>query len=270
MECPNCGQKTAGDFCQWCGYPIMKGKPVRKQKEKKAAESAAKEKAKRVAEEEAKRAEERTKKGAEGILTEQYERNWKNYYEILQVSPNAEPSVITAAYRRLAQAYHPDTAKDPKASARMADINEAYEVLSNPVRRSEYDHAYRVKYPAEEAESEAPTEDEVLIGLMRFAAEQAAKGKKRSQVADELTRQGVPYDVAAQIVQRVFEYRSELKRKEGGKAIGCGLLMLIVGGIITGVTYAAASGGGIYIVTTGLFIGGGITLIVGLYKWLTS
>lgn len=201
---------------------------------------------------------------------EQYERNWKNYYEILQVSPNAELSVITAAYKRLARVYHPDVSKDSEFRQKMTDINEAYEVLSDPVRRAEYDYAYRVKYPPQEEESEAPTEEEIMVGLVRFAAEQAAKGKKRSQVADELTRQGVPYDVAAQIVQRVFEYRSELKRKEGGKAIGCGLLMLIVGGIITGVTYAAASGGGMYIVTTGLFIVGGITLIVGLYKWLTS
>ena len=105
---------------------------------------------------------------------------------------------------------------------------------------------------------------------MRFAAEKAAEGKNRSQVADELTRKGAPYDLAAEVVKRVFEYRSELKRKEGGKSIGCGLLMLIVGGIVTGLTYSAASGGGTYIVTTGLFIVGGITLIVGLYKWLTS
>jgi DnaJ-domain-containing protein 1 len=190
----------------------MRGKPVRKQKAKREAKEA-KEKAKRAAGEEAKRAEERTKEGAEGILTEQYERNWRNYYEILQVSPNAEPSVIAAAYKRLAQSYHPDKVKDPKSATRMTYINEAYEVLSDPVRRSEYDHAYRAKYPPQEAESEAPTEEEIMVGLMRFAAEQAAKGKKRSQVADELTRQGVPYEVAAQIVQRVFEYRSELKRK---------------------------------------------------------
>ena len=201
---------------------------------------------------------------------EQYEVNWKNYYEILGVSPNAESSVITAAYRRLAQGLHPDKTKGRVAPKIMTEINEAYEVLSDPVRRTAYDRIFRTKYPPQQAGSEEPTEEDVLIGLMRFAAERAAEGKNRSQVADELARQGVPYDVAAEIVKRVFEYRSELKRKEGGKAIGCGLLMLIVGGIITGLTYAAALGGGTYIVTTGLFIVGGITLIVGLYKWLTS
>jgi curved DNA-binding protein CbpA len=200
---------------------------------------------------------------------ENYERNWKNYYEILQVSPNAEQSVIMAAYKRLAKTYHPDTAGSVNA-ARMVEINEAYEVLSNPIKRSEYDCAFRTKYHSHETEAEAPTDEELIIGLMRFAAEKAAEGKKRSQVADELTKKGVPYDVAAQIVSRVFDYRSELKRKEGGKAIGCGLLMIIVGGIITGITYAAASGGGTYFVTIGLFVVGGITLIVGLFKWLTS
>ena len=201
---------------------------------------------------------------------EQYERNWKNYYEILQVSPNAELEVITSAYRRLAQLHHPDTTKKLEVSKRMTDINEAYEVLSDPGRRSAYDRLFRTKYPPQEVETEEPTREEILVGLMRLAAQKAAEGKNRSQVADELTRNGVPYDVAAQIVSKVFDYRSEFKRKEGGKQIGCGLLMLIVGGIVTGLTYAAAEGGGTYFVTTGLFIAGGITLIVGLYKWLTS
>ena len=201
---------------------------------------------------------------------EQYERNWKNYYEILQVSPNAELSVIAAAYKRLAQSHHPDKMKDPASTTRMADINEAYEVLSNPIRRSNYDHAFKTKYRAEESEPEAPTEEQVMVALMRFAAEEAAKGRKRSQVADELTRKGVPYDIAAQIVETVFGYRSELKRKEGLKGIGCGLIMLVVGGIITAITYSAASGGGTYIVTTGLFIVGAITLIVGFIRWITS
>jgi len=200
---------------------------------------------------------------------EKYERNWKDYYEILQVSPRAEQSVITVAYKRLAQTYHPDVTRNPD-TARMVEINEAYEVLSDPTRRSEYDRVFRTKYLSQEAEAEVPTDEEIVVGLMRFAAERAAEGKNRSQVADELARQGVPYDVAAQIVSQIFDYRSELKRKEGGKQIGCGLLMLVVGGIITGLGYAAASGGGTYLITTGLFIVGGITLIMGLYKWLTS
>ena len=75
---------------------------------------------------------------------EQYESRWKDYYEILQVHPKAEPEVISAAYRRLAQMYHPDSRRsDASASAKMAEINEAKEVLSDPPRRARYDRVWR-------------------------------------------------------------------------------------------------------------------------------
>ena len=55
VKCPNCGQETSGDHCQWCKYPILNGKPVTHQKvakqAKNEAERAAKEKVKREAEE---------------------------------------------------------------------------------------------------------------------------------------------------------------------------------------------------------------------------
>jgi curved DNA-binding protein CbpA len=64
-----------------------------------------------------------------------------NLYEILGVSPQAEDIVIRAAYRALAQRYHPDKSSDSKeaAAVRMRAIQEAYEVLSDPVSRVAYD-----------------------------------------------------------------------------------------------------------------------------------
>ena len=38
VRCPNCGQQTSGDYCQWCNYPILKGDPTRHQKAKKEVE----------------------------------------------------------------------------------------------------------------------------------------------------------------------------------------------------------------------------------------
>jgi len=74
---------------------------------------------------------------------EQYQQYWKDYYDILQVSPKAEQEVISAAYKKLAQKYHPDTSSNFKdASTKMIDINEAYEILSNPVKRVDYDYMY--------------------------------------------------------------------------------------------------------------------------------
>jgi hypothetical protein len=67
---------------------------------------------------------------------EQYELNWKNYYDILGIGPGAEPEVIKAAYTALARKYHPDTGG---SAPRMKEINESYEVLSDPQRKACYD-----------------------------------------------------------------------------------------------------------------------------------
>ncbi|BAL80819.1 molecular chaperone DnaJ [Caldisericum exile] len=64
----------------------------------------------------------------------------KDYYEILGVSRNASQEEIKKKYRELVMKYHPDLHKDdPEAAKKMAEINEAYEVLSDPEKRAQYD-----------------------------------------------------------------------------------------------------------------------------------
>ena len=65
----------------------------------------------------------------------------KDYYAILMVHQTAEQFVIEAAYRRLARKYHPDVSNMPDAPQKI-DVNEAYAVLSDPVRRKAYDEEY--------------------------------------------------------------------------------------------------------------------------------
>ncbi|HWO74047.1 MAG TPA: DnaJ domain-containing protein, partial [Dehalococcoidia bacterium] len=62
-----------------------------------------------------------------------------DYYETLGVSRDASPDEIKRAFRRLAMQYHPDRNSEPGAEARFKEINEAYEVLSDPEKRSTYD-----------------------------------------------------------------------------------------------------------------------------------
>ena len=57
-------------------------------------------------------------------------------YEVLQVHPRAEPEVLRAAYRVLARKYHPDHGGDAR---RMITLNDAWDVLGDPVRRAAYD-----------------------------------------------------------------------------------------------------------------------------------
>lgn len=64
----------------------------------------------------------------------------RNYYEILGVSKNASAKDIKKAYYQLAKKYHPDTNKgDPDSSKKFQEVSEAYEVLSDDIKRKEYD-----------------------------------------------------------------------------------------------------------------------------------
>lgn len=59
-------------------------------------------------------------------------------YEMLQVSPSAEPETVHRVYRLLAQRYHPDNTETGDDN-RFRQITEAYHVLSDPARRAQYD-----------------------------------------------------------------------------------------------------------------------------------
>src|ERR1700745_4239545 len=65
---------------------------------------------------------------------------FRDYYETLGVPKTASEDEIRSAFRKLARKYHPDVAKDKKASEeKFKEINEAYEVLSDPEKRKKYD-----------------------------------------------------------------------------------------------------------------------------------
>src|SRR5574344_502373 len=65
----------------------------------------------------------------------------RDYYEVLGVAKTASDDELKKAFRKLARKYHPDVNRDiPKeAEVKFKEINEAYEVLSSPERRAQYD-----------------------------------------------------------------------------------------------------------------------------------
>lgn len=65
----------------------------------------------------------------------------KDYYTLLNVSPDASLVQIDASYRRLMQRHHPNARSSPQALERMRELNEAWRVLSDPAQRSAYDRA---------------------------------------------------------------------------------------------------------------------------------
>jgi curved DNA-binding protein CbpA len=78
-----------------------------------------------------------------------------NYYELLQINPNAEPDTVHRVYRFLAARFHPDN-PDTGDADKFAMLKQAYDVLSNPVSRAEYDLA-----STREAGSAAPLSSSV-------------------------------------------------------------------------------------------------------------
>ncbi len=68
---------------------------------------------------------------------------FKNYYQILDLSPDATKEEVRKAYKLFASKFHPDkNGNDPFFNARFLEVQEAYEVLSDDDKRKEYDEQY--------------------------------------------------------------------------------------------------------------------------------
>lgn len=72
------------------------------------------------------------------------ESSLPNYYNILGIEPNASQEEIKKRFRELVKELHPDRSKDKATEGKMAEINKAYEVLSDIDRREKYDRYLNV------------------------------------------------------------------------------------------------------------------------------
>ena len=80
-------------------------------------------------------------------------------YSMLQVVPTADADVIRAAYRALARRYHPDHSTDADDARRMVELNAAWELVGDPVRRAAYDLAIVPEAAKEAGDRERPAQD---------------------------------------------------------------------------------------------------------------
>jgi magnesium chelatase family protein len=132
-----------------------------------------------------------------------------NYYEILQVSTNAELEVIQAAYRRLAFKYHPDRNSDTSASKAMQELNEAFEVLSDAERRRRYDaiHGFATAANSKQKSSNAP---------------ESSNSRRRSQMDRVKSASGVTIrsailrGIGAELVEIQIAFTPAENEKRGG------------------------------------------------------
>lgn len=99
----------------------------------------------------------------------------KNYYKILEVDFNASPEVIEKAYKTLAKKYHPDLQEENQkviAGEKLKEINEAYEVLSNPQLKSSFDAKFQQSFVSREDFNKVYMENEQLYNEINSLRQQ--------------------------------------------------------------------------------------------------
>lgn len=115
----------------------------------------------------------------------------KNYYDILQINKNASPEIIEKAYKVLAKKYHPDLqAKENKKQAeeRLKEINEAYEILSNPEKKQNYDDLL-----LSQEQKVEPNLEDFLLKKQQLEQELLQKQRLEQQLEQEKHMQEIAY-----------------------------------------------------------------------------
>jgi DnaJ-domain-containing protein 1 len=111
----------------------------------------------------------------------------QTYYELFQVSPTADAEIIQAAYRRLILRYHPDRNSDSNAEEMTIRLNNAYEILSDPLKRQDYDSELESRTSYADQSRPNPPDQPHQPDQPTPTPSPSADRKKRSEVAWEMT-----------------------------------------------------------------------------------
>lgn len=111
----------------------------------------------------------------------------KDYYHILQVHEQAEQEVIEAAFKRLARKYHPDKDSSSGATAKMQELNEAYQVLRDPNKRADYDRG-RQKSESSQGKQENRANEQKRNQQERQTEEQAERERVEKRRREQEAR----------------------------------------------------------------------------------
>lgn len=200
-----------------------------------------------------------------------------NYYQILEIPHAAQADEIKKAYRKQAFKWHPDHNNGSKESnERFKKIAQAYEVLSNPLKRRLYDQDLGM---GKEGATHTRQEDTVdtdqaasifMQEMMQFAAELTFKNTHWKDIAEELEKKGCPSDIAKMIAKEVEGHRKKTIRNEAKSLLLRGMGLLIIGMGVTWFSYSSASAGGTYFAAWGAILYGIFYICKGGYFYITG
>ena len=177
IKCSNCGQKTEGDFCQWCGYPVMKGgqgdkvKPKGKPEEAKSVkrvEATAKKVAEREDKEQAKREAEEAGKAKRDAEREDKERAKRWADEIKRSKKQAELKAKKKTKR--------EAEEDRKAERAEARIKRVPETEDEEAKRAKREAEEDRKAKRAEAKVERVLEKEAEVETSEAAGDELYQG----------------------------------------------------------------------------------------------
>ena len=124
------------------------------------------------------------------------EKDFKDYYKILDVSMNASADEITKAFRKLSRKYHPDINKEIGADEKYKEITEAYEFLSDKNKRRDYDLNYNYLKNKNNFSSESSSNSNMNDAKLRIL-------KIKKQIVDVLKRNDILNEEYNRIINRI-------------------------------------------------------------------
>ena len=141
----------------------------------------------------------------------------KTFYEVLEVSESASPEIIEKAYKVLAKKYHPDlqeAGNKKQAEAKMKEINEAYEVLGNNEKKSEYDAKLRMEREQEEAEHKQSSYGQAMNNMQYQNSNGANMEYNNHDVENWQENQKAAYDLNSKKYERKVQKEEQKQRQK--------------------------------------------------------
>jgi hypothetical protein len=119
-------------------------------------------------------------------------------------------------------------------------------------------------------------QQEAIQQVYGYVTNALRQGQPPETIVENLSSRGIPYDTAIAIVNKVQSsgvsqstaVPRASNRMGGLKNLGIGVVLLVLGFIVTLGTYMMADPGGTFMVTTGLFVIGGINMLIGLFRFI--